>query len=129
MSKDRDVPELDPEALAETLLDAASAGQFETELSRAQELVESLGGTLVPTERFRLELLFFDLAMVSTNNATIQQQAAISALASAPATGNAAWLAIIGTGRMNEIERLTHIQPGALELLELLAYAPDDGIR
>jgi hypothetical protein len=71
-------------------------------------------------------LLFFDLALVSTTDARLQAATAIQLLA---AVQGDAWQAIVRTSRIEQLRRLTSEPALGVELLELLTYAPDVGIR
>ena len=119
----------DPEELAGALLDAAAAGSFERELSVARAQVEERQDALSPLEVFRFRALFFDLAMVSTTDPLVRQETAAGLLTGAVEAGQPAWEAIRASSRLDEIERLALAHGTGIELLELLAYAPDAGMR
>lgn len=118
-----------PEEVAEMLLDAASSGNFARELAETSASLERRADTLEPLDRFRYSLLFFDLALVSTENQDTQVASAAALLTGAIEAGAPAWTAIRSSNRLNEIERLALDGADGLELLELLAYAPDEGMR
>jgi hypothetical protein len=119
----------DPESLAETLLDAAAAGGFEHALADARVSIEARQDSLGPIEHFRYRMLFFDVAAVSTTDPQIRGEAAKALLAGAIEAGEPAWEAIRSSSRLDEIERLALDTGSDIELLELLAYAPDEGMR
>ena len=119
----------DPEAMAEWLLDAAAEGNFDQTLVDALTLIEAGQNSLDPNELFRYRMLFFDVAVVSTSDPMIHGQMAEALLAATIDVGAPAWEAIRSSSRLDEIERLALASENAIELLELLAYAPDAGLR
>ena len=119
----------DPEELAGALLDAAAEGNFERELGAAEARIEEQQDALDPLDVFRYRVLFFDLAMVSTTDSQTRQETAAGLLTGALEAGPPAWDAIRVSSRMDEIERRALEHGAGYELLELLAYAPDDGMR
>jgi hypothetical protein len=123
----RELP--DPETLAERLLDAAAAGSFEQALANACASVEAGQDSLDPLELFRYRLLFFDIGVVSTTDSGIHGETAEALLAAAIEAGSPAWEAIRASNRFNEIERLAVESDTGIDMLELLAYSPDPGMR
>ena len=119
----------DPETLAGELLDAAAMGDFERELARIRATIEARRDELEPLAVFRYCVVFFDLAMVSTLDPLVRFETAAGLLSGAIEAGQPAWEAIRRSNRLDEIERLTLEQAVGVELLELLAYAPDAGMR
>ena len=119
----------DPEDVAETLLDAAATGAFDRELARIRAVIAERQDAVEPLGLFRYHVLFFDLALVSTTDPHIQLETAVDLLSGALSAGGPAWDAIRSSSRLDDIERLALEAESGLELLELLAYAPDAGIR
>ncbi len=119
----------DTQQLAEALLDAAAMGNFEIELARVQSSIDRLGGQIDPLSLFGHRVLCFDLAVVSTTDNRLQAETAASLLTCAIASGGSAWMAILASPRIDEIERLALTSEFRIELLELLAYAPDVDVR
>lgn len=121
-------PDLEHELaeLADRLLEAASAGRFTEELSRAKLDLEAVEGDLGPTDVLRARILFFDLAQVSTTDREIQGQTAVDLLGIVSAT---AWDSLLSTGRIDDIQQLASEPEFGIELAELLSYSPDEGIR
>lgn len=119
----------DPETLAESLLDAAAFGNFDRALAGAMRTLEGSPAELDADTRFRYRVLFFDLANVSTTAPGLLNETALGMLAAAPEAGPGAWSAIQSPGRVETIERLVGGGEGSLELLELMAYSPDEGTR
>ncbi len=119
----------DTQMLSEALLAAAEAGNFELELERARSSIDRLGHYIDPLELFCYRVLFFDLAMVSTTDQRLQAETAASLLTGAIESGGSAWMEIRASRRIDEIERLALMSDSGIELLELLAYAPDMGMR
>ncbi len=115
--------------LAEALLDAASTGTFEAALLQARTSIDGLDDRIDPLDLFRYRVLFFDLAMVSTTDQDLRHETASRLLSNAIDCGGPAWTAVRAAGRLDEIERLALIPDSGVELLELLAYAPDPGLR
>jgi hypothetical protein len=119
----------DPESLAEVLLDAAAMGTFEPELDRVRAGIEDRQDALDPQEMFRYRLLFFDVAMVSTDDARVRHETALGLLNGAVQAGEPAWEAIRISSRLDDVERLASGGGSGIELLELLAYSPAAGMR
>jgi hypothetical protein len=117
------------EELAERLLDAAAVGAFDQALSEAQAHFDSRLESLDPVEQFRYRVLFFDLAQVSTTDSLRQLDTAVGLVSGAIEAGDPAWDAILGSSRLGDIERLAMHGDAAVDLLELLAYSPDPGMR
>jgi hypothetical protein len=112
--------------LADRLLEAASAGRFAEELSRAKLDLEALEGGLGPTDILRARILFFDLAQVSTSDRGVQARTAVDLLGFVDAN---AWNSLLSTGRIYDVQQLAGEPECGIELAELLSYSPDEGIR
>lgn len=119
----------DPETMAGALLDAAAIGEFAPALLAADELLSEHIDDLLPADRFRYRALFFDAAVVSTTDPRIHLRVAVDLLAEAIAEDALAWAAILATSRLDEMQRTALSANNPLELLELLSYAPDAGVR
>ncbi len=119
----------DTQKLAEALLHAAAFGNFEVELARAQSSIDHLGGQIEPSGLFEYRVLCFDMAVVSTTDHRLQVETAASLLTCAIESGGSAWMAILDSPRIDEIERLAQKTEFGIELLELLAYAPNVDVR
>jgi hypothetical protein len=119
----------DPEELAGTLLDAAAATDFAQALDDARASIEAQHDALDPLQRFQYEMIFFDVTMVSTTDSLIRAACAEALLTSAIEAGAPGWEAVRSSSRLDEIERLASESDARLDLLELLAYAPDEGMR
>ncbi len=119
----------DPESLAEALLDAATTGNFERELALAQAAIEARRDELDPLELFCYRVLCFDVAQVSTTDPIVRHEVAVCLLHGAVEAGVPAWEAIRASSRLDEVERQAIEHASGSELLELIAYAPDEGMR
>ncbi|MEZ4529703.1 MAG: DUF2325 domain-containing protein [Thermomicrobiales bacterium] len=120
---------LDLETSAELLLDAASAGRFESELARLLSDLDRSSEARAPVDDFRFRMLMFDVAIVSTNDPALRCERAEDMLSSAVAAGEPAWSAIRSSSRLDEIEMLATEHETGFSLLELLAYSTDAGMR
>lgn len=108
--------------LAERLLEAATSGRFAEELVLADQLLEARRDELESGEIVRARVLFFDLALVSTNDRRLQANCAIELLSVLDGDD---WAAVLRTNRIDDLRQLTDEPELGLELIELLVYAPD----
>lgn len=123
----RQAPDLN--ALANWLLDAASRGEFEAALGRARADIEAWQDDLAPIDRFRCRLLLFDVAQISANDPSLLQEVAAELLSATIEAGAPGWEAVRYSSRQHAIERLARETRSGIELLELMTYAPDAGLR
>lgn len=117
------------ERVADRLLDAATAGEFELSLPSVQTQIDRAREQLDSAECFRYQLLVFDLALISTVRSDVQAICAENLLLAALDLGDSSWNAIRQNSRLQEFERLALTSDAGIDLLELLAYAPDPGMR
>lgn len=115
-----------PDDLADRLLEAAATGNAAEQLVSAIQDIDARKAELTVRELLRYRILFFDLAQVSTTDERMQAAIAVDLLSEMDA---ASWNAILQTDRIEALRRLVAEPEFGLELAELLAYAPDDGIR
>ena len=121
---DRLLPPLD--ALAESLLGVAAIGLLEEALAEAQAKLER--EPIDPEGLLRYRLVFFDLAVASSGRVDVPIRCAVDLLAAALVVGEWGWVSI-RSNRLTEIEQLALATEDGVELLELLAYAPDVDVR
>lgn len=118
-----------PEALGEALLDAVALGASGAAFADARSTIDRATERIGPDERFRYRLVLFDLAIVSLGHSDVVLECAVDLLTSVIEIGETAWQEIRDSSRRGELERLAIAGDTGLELLELLAYAPDAGMR
>lgn len=110
-----------------TLLEAAANGGFESALAVVLAALESRSAE--PDELLHFRVLFFDLALVANASLRACLSCAVDLVATALETGESGWQPILLADRRTEIERLARESDDGLDLLELLAYAPDGGVH
>ncbi len=118
-----------PEALGEALLDVAGPGDFAAAFENARSTIGRLAQELDAGERLRFRLVLFDVGLVSMSRPRLALDLAVDLLTAVIDAGEPGWQAIRDTSRRGEVEQLATGDDAGSELLELLAYSPDAGIR
>jgi hypothetical protein len=112
--------------LADRLLEAGTAGRFFDELMLAHQALDTKEHGWTTEEILHARLLFFDLALVSSDDRRLQAMTGVGLLG---ALDWDTWDAVLGTSRIDELRRLADEPELGLELIELLTYAPDPGLH
>ncbi len=118
-----------PEGLGEELLDALALGTFAATFAEARSIIDLAAEQIEPGELLRYRLVLFDVALVSLGRSDAVLDCAVDLLTAVIETGEMAWLEIRDSSRRNDLERLATPGDAGFELLELLAYVPDTGMR